>query len=219
LERLSSLLPAERPREKLLARGAQTLSDQELLAVLIGSGTQDYPVQRIAESVLAVFDSRNGTMPPESLISLPGMGAAKAALVLAALEFCKRRLCAERRKIVLPKDILPLVSHYADRKQEHFICVSLTGGHEVIASRVVSVGLVNKALVHPREVFADPISDRAAAVMLAHNHPSGNIAPSSEDRTVTDKLKKAAVTLGIKLLDHVIFGRSEYYSFSEHGLL
>ncbi|MDR2588427.1 MAG: DNA repair protein RadC [Spirochaetales bacterium] len=219
MEKITSLLPAERPREKLLTIGAQALSDQELLAVLIGSGTQAYPVQRIAESVLAVFDSKNGTIPPESLISLPGMGAAKAALVLAALEFCKRRLCAEHRKIVFPKDILPLVSHYADRKQEHFICVSLTGGHEVIASRVVSVGLVNKALVHPREVFADPISDRAAAVMLAHNHPSGNIAPSCEDRTITDKLKKAATTLGSKLLDHVIFGRSEYYSFSEHGLL
>ena len=103
------------------------------------------------------------------------------------------------------------------RKQEHFLCVSLNGANEVIQTRVVSVGLVNKTQVHPREVFADPITDRASAVIVAHNHPAGGTSPSREDREVTQQLKFAGETLGIRLLDHIIFDRKGYYSFLEKG--
>jgi len=107
-------------------------------------------------------------------------------------------------KITSACDILPLISYLANRKQEHFVCVSLNGASEVIATRVVSVGLVNNVQVHPREVFADPITDRATAVIVAHNHPSGSVAPSQEDIEVTKRLKDAGNTLGIKLIDHII---------------
>ena len=119
------------------------------------------------------------------------MGPAKATLILAALEFARRRIRPEGLKISFPPDILPLIRHFADRKQEHFLCVSLNGANEVIQTRVVSVGLVNKTQVHPREVFADPITDRASAVIVAHNHPAGGTSPSQEDREVTQQLKSA----------------------------
>jgi DNA repair protein RadC len=221
MEQKVSLLPnKQRPREKLIQFGVQALSDQELVAILIGSGNKFRGVERIAASVLALLDRTNAEVRPETLIALPGMGTAKATLILAALEFSRRRLCPGYRKIVTPSDILPLIDHYADRKQECFLCASLNGAHEIIALRVVSVGLVNKALVHPREVFADPLADRAAAVIMAHNHPSGNILPSGEDRDVTARIKDAAKVLGIGFLDHVIFAKGgAYYSFLEHGEL
>jgi DNA repair protein RadC len=113
----------------------------------------------------------------------------------------------------------PWVRHYGDRRQEHFLCISLNGANEVITTRVVSVGLVNKTQVHPREVFAEPITDRASAVILAHNHPSGNLSPSKEDLQITRQLKEAGETLGITVLDHIIFSQKGHYSFLEQGEL
>jgi DNA repair protein RadC len=133
------------------------------------------------------------------------------------LEFSRHRIRPEGLRISFPPDVLPLIQHYADRKQEHFLCVSLNGANEVIASRVVSVGLVNKTQVHPREVFADPITDRASAIIVAHNHTAGGLTPSKEDIEVTKQLKAAGATLGIKLLDHIIFNHKGHYSFLEHG--
>ena len=107
----------------------------------------------------------------------------------------------------------------ADRKQEHFLCISLNGAYEVIAVRTVSVGLVNKTQVHPREVYADPLTDRATAIIVAHNHPTGSLTPSKDDIIITRQLKSAGETLGIRLLDHIIFGHKGYYSFQESDRL
>lgn len=209
----------ERPREKLKHRGPQALSDLELLAVLIGSGTRDADVFQVSERLLKAFDG-NGNFPTvDELCRLQGIGLAKASLVTAALEFARRRIRPHNVKISFPTDIYPLIRHIADRPQEHFLCVSLNGANEVIAVRTVSVGLVNRALVHPREVFADPITDRAAAIVVAHNHPSGTLAPSADDLAVTRQLLEAGQTLGIKLLDHIIFNHSSHYSLMEHGQL
>jgi DNA repair protein RadC len=146
-------------------------------------------------------------------------GPAKATIILAALEFARRRIRPEGFKIGLSPDVLPLIQHMADRKQEHFLCISLNGAYEVIAVRTVSVGLVNKTQVHPREVFADPITDRATAIIVAHNHPTGNFSPSKDDIAITRQLESAGQTLGIRLLDHIIFGRKGYYSFKENTKL
>ena len=217
MDKIASLPPNERPREKILFRGVAALSDPELLAVILGAGGRKHGVEKITASVLEVLDRKNGQLSPEFLTAIPGIGKAKATLIMATLEFARRRLCPDRPRIGFPKDVLPLISHYSDRKQEHFLGLSLNGAHEVLAIRVVSIGLVNRALVHPREVFADPLSDRAAAVIIAHNHPSGNTDPSAEDRQVTEKIKKASEVLGMNLLDHIIFSASGYYSFLEHG--
>jgi len=213
-----SELPADlRPRELLIARGAEYLSDGQLLQILLGSGIKSKGVHLLAEEVLSVIDTAKDILEPAMLTSIPGLGTAKAAGICAAFEFARRRLCPTRRKIKSPADILPVVSHYADRKQEHFLTVSLNGAHEVIGVQVVSVGLVNRTLVHPREVYAEPLVERAAAVIVAHNHPSGNVEPSEEDFEITGRLKEAGEVLGIPLLDHIIFGTRGYYSFLEDG--
>ena len=122
-------------------------------------------------------------------------------------------------KIGLPPDILPLIQHMADRKREHFLCISLNGAYEVITVRTVSVGQVNKTQVHPREVFADPLTDRATAIIVAHNHPTGNLTPSKDDIAITRQLNPAGEILGIRLLDHIIFSHKGYYSFVENNKL
>jgi DNA repair protein RadC len=208
----------EGPREKLLSKGAKSLRDNELIAVLLGSGTKDYDVFTLARKIVKTLDNQKiGEVRLETLQKIDGLGPAKAASILAAIEFVRRRVRPEGIKITFPTDILPLIKHYEDRNQEHFICVSLNGANEVIKIRVVTVGLVNSTQVHPREIFAEPITDRATCIIVAHNHPSGQLKPSNEDIKITEKLKDAGEVLGIKLLDHIIFNKKGYYSFLENN--
>jgi DNA repair protein RadC len=215
--RIQDLLVNDRPREKLQHKGAQALSDTELLAVLLGSGNRKYDVLALAAKLLYLLDRTGPTPSMEELLTVNGVGKAKASLIMAGLEFARRRIRPHGFKIAFPPDAYPLIRHIADRSQEHFISISLNGANEVIAIRTVSVGLVNRALVHPREVFADPITDRASAIIVAHNHPSGNLSPSPDDLAVTRQLKEAGLTLGIRMLDHIIFNKENYYSLMENG--
>jgi DNA repair protein RadC len=215
VKRLKDLPKDERPREKLLKKGSQALSDKELMAILIGRGIEGYDVMTVAERILKTLDESRGEINLESLQKLEGVGPAKATLIAAALEFTRRRIRPEGFRISFPPDVLSLIRHYADRKQEHFICVTLNGSNEVIATRVISIGLANRTNAHPREVFADAITDRASAVIIAHNHPSGGVNPSKEDVDITRRMKAAGETLGIRLLDHIIFNERAYYSFLE----
>lgn len=218
-KRITDLPKHDRPREKMQSKGAATLSDEELVAILLGFGTKGHDVMTVAKRIVRLVDDHHGRPDLADLQRLEGVGLAKATLIAAALEFARRRIRPEGVKIKTPLDVLPEVRHYADRKQEHFLCVSLNGAHEIIATRVVSIGLVNKTHVHPREVFADPITDRASAVVLAHNHPSSDLTPSKEDILLTRQLKDAGETLGITVLDHIIFSQKGHYSFLENGCL
>jgi DNA repair protein RadC len=219
MKKVKDLPQEERPREKLSNKGPQALSDVELMAILIGRGVKGHDVLSVANQVLKAIDSNGGAPDFGALQKIADMGPAKASLIAAALEFARRRIKPEGFKISYPADVLPLIQHYADRKQEHFLCISLHGSREVIAIRVISVGLVNKTHVHPREVFAEAITDRASAVIIAHNHPSGNVEPEKEDLEITRQLKAAGEILSIKLLDHIIFNRSDYYSFLEKNTI
>jgi DNA repair protein RadC len=214
---IKNLPEKERPREKLQLKGPEALSDIELIAILLGSGTKGHDVMKVAGRILKTLDGNPKQVSIEELQKIEGVGLAKATLIAASLEFARRRIRPEGLKITTPADVLPLIQHYADRKQEHFICISINGANEVIKSRVVSVGLVNKTQVHPREVFADPITDRASAIIVAHNHPAGTLSPSTEDKEITEQLKASGEVLGIRLLDHIIFNRKGYYSFLESG--
>jgi len=144
---------------------------------------------------------------------------AKACQIVAAFELARRFSQRARPRIREPKDVLPYVQHIADKKQEHFLCLTLNGAGEVIQVRVVTVGLLDSSQVHPREVFADAIADRAAAVILAHNHPSGLLEPTPEDLEVTRQLAEAGRILGIQVLDHVIVSRRGFLSLREQGYL
>jgi DNA repair protein RadC len=123
------------------------------------------------------------------------------------------------KKITSPSDILPAVWEYAEKNQEHFIVASLNGAHEVIETRICSIGLLNRTLVHPREIFRQAIIDSAAAIIIIHNHPSGNLEPSQEDTEITKRIKDAGIIVGIKVLDHIIISKCGYYSFLEEGKL
>jgi len=218
-KRINDIPALDRPREKLLRKGAAALSDQELLAVLLGKGTRGMDVMTLAGKLARVIDEKGLGIRAQDLTSFEGVGDAKATLILAALEFSRRRIKPEGAKIEAPSDLLPHVRHYADRKQEHFLCASINGANEILNIRVVSIGLIDRTPVHPREVFADALSDRASAIIVAHNHPSGGLEPSALDVEVTGQLKKAGAVVGIALLDHIIFNRCGYFSFLETGLL
>lgn len=206
-------------RERILRDGPRSLADRELLAAMIGSGCAGKSVASIAKEVLTILDANRNDLDLKVLTRLSGMGDAKVCLIAAAFELGRRFLAIKDKRITMPKDLFPLIAHFADRKQEHFLCISLNGAHEVIAARGITSGLINKTPIHPREVFADPITDRACAIIVAHNHPSGNLDPSREDVDITKRLKAAGDLLGIPLLDHLVFSASEYYSFVEHGQL
>ncbi len=209
----------QRPRERLMASGAKALSDEELLAVLLGRGTARRDVLALSRQLMTTLDQKGLDLCAEDLLGLEGIGPAKATLLAAAFEFVRRRVRPEGLRITKPCDVLPLIRHYADRRQEHFLCISLNGAHEVMNVRVVTIGLVDQSHVHAREVFADVITDRASAIILAHNHPSGQLVPSPEDRHVTSQIRLAGDLLGIRLLDHLIFTSKGFYSFAEHEAL
>lgn len=202
-----------------MRKGATALNDQELLAIMIGKGTLGIDVMKLASKLARVIDERGLDVRVEDLVAHQGIGKAKATLILAAIEFARRRIKPEGAKISKPSDLLPHVQHYADRKQEHFLCASINGANEILNIRVISIGLVDRTPVHPREVFADALSDRASAIIVAHNHPTGSLQPSPNDIEVTGQLKSAGTVVGIALLDHIIFNQKGYYSFLESGRL
>ena len=209
----------ERPREKLENRGAACLSNKELLAIILNTGIRGKNVKELAADLLNFLD-RNKEVPSVKEISrLAGIGQTKACAVAAMLEFGRRRYGGFSVKINQPADIFTQVRHYADRKQERFISISLNGAHEILAVRIVTIGLVNKTIVHPREVFADLIQDRAAAFCVAHNHPSGQLKSSAEDDEITERLQSAARILGLQFVDHIIFSETNWWSFRENNKL
>jgi len=212
MKKIKDLPKNERPREKLVEKGAQSLTDQELLAIILGKGTQKLDVLALSKKIVKIIDETGIDLQCDELIKIEGIGTAKAALLTAAFEFVRRRIKPEGLKIKFPADVLPIIQHFADRKQEHFLVVSLNGANEVMNIRVVTIGLVNKTQVHPREVFADVIAERASAVILAHNHTGSNLEPSNEDIAVTKRLIEAGNILGIKVLDHIIFNTKGFIS-------
>lgn len=214
---LREMDPSDKPREKLQRLGVYALTDMELVMLLIGSGTRRRPVNGLAKDILKKLDQ--GRYDLNEILSIEGFGLAKAAAVTAALELGRRRSPRVSRIITTPEEAYAEVRHYASRTQEQLVVVMLNGAHEVIGSFVATMGLVNRTIVHPREVFAEPIEARAAAITIAHNHPSGRVEPSEEDKEVTFRLSKAGELLGIKLLDHLVITEDSYYSFLEHGLL
>ena len=216
---INQLAEEERPREKLLQYGSSYLNDTELIAIILGSGIKGKGIMQLAREIVRIIDRSGDSLDIRTLMDVNGLGIAKASLIMAALEFSRRRFQPSLKRIHLPSDVLPTLAHYADRTQEHFICISLNGAYEILQERVVSIGLVNRTMVHPREVFSDPIKDRATAIICAHNHPSGNTEPSQEDRDVTKMLRQAGKVLGIELLDHIIFSQKGYYSFAENNEL
>ena len=187
--------------------------------MLLGKGTAIMDVMTLAAKLVRLMDEKGLHVTANDLTQFDGVGDAKATLVLAAIEFARRRIKPEGSRIETPADLLPHVRHYADRKQEHFLCASINGANEILNIRVVSIGLIDRTPVHPREVFQRAILANCASLSLAHNHPSGDPSPSPEDIALTRKLIDAGRFLDIPVIDHIVLGYGRYVSFKECGLL
>jgi len=212
----------DRPREKLAARGPRALTDAELIALLIGRGTAGRDVREVAGDVERCLKHAKGCPSYDDLLEIDGIGSAKACEIMACFELGRRYLGGDGvsgHRIASPVDVLPLVTEWRDKKQEYFVCITLNGAGEVIERRVVTVGILNQSLVHPREVFSEAITDRAASVILVHNHPSGTLDPSTQDLGITRQLVEAGSILGIRVLDHIIVTKKGYASLKELGHL
>lgn len=215
---------AERPREKLLDRGAQALSDAELLALLLGSGTRGCSAVALARSLLKDF----GCLRQLLGATLPrwrrkGIGPARYATVQAAMELARRHLQEQMQTgspLTTPQATHRfLLAQLRDRPYEVFCCLYLDNRHRLIAFEELFRGTVDCAQVHPREVLRQALLHNATAVIVAHNHPSGVLEPSPADDFITRRLKDLLALMDVRIVDHVIVGDSQCYSFAEHGLL
>ncbi len=206
-------------RETAQKFGMSSLSDHELLMIILGSGTKTMPVEKLAMHVLETIKNTHNDTIYDHLYAIPGIGQSKASQICAALELGKRQ--GKKSKILIrsPQDILPFFEHAILHPTETFLCASLNGAHEIMKVRMTSCGSVTRAIVDPREIFCEPLKERASGIIVCHNHPSGNYSPSSNDIAVTRQLEKAGELLGIQLLDHIIISINGYYSFSENNLI
>ncbi|MBP2644681.1 MAG: repair protein RadC [Firmicutes bacterium] len=219
-------LPAdERPREKLWSNGPEVMSNAELIAILLRTGTRQDSAVRLADQLLSKYGGLSGlgAVSSRELSRIKGIGTAKAGAVLAAVELGKRmgmQAGAERFTISTPQSVCDLLMpRLRYESKEKFIAVLLSTKNHVLATPTVSVGTLTASLVHPRELFREAINYSAAAVILVHNHPSGDPTPSREDITITRKILEAGKLLDILVLDHVIIGDGKYVSLKEQGIL
>ena len=216
------------PREKLLLKGAQSLSDQELLMVLIGSGVQGHPVDEAAKGMLELAGGTVGGLsriPAEGLTSIPGVGLAKAVMISAAMEIGKRResLLAANRKAVVIRTSRDVFDRFRQRlmdlSHEEFWLLLLRRSNEVMAELLISRGGLSGTVADPKIIFAKALAMRAAGIVAVHNHPSGSTRPSRADRELTKNLQWAGKMLDCPLMDHIIVAGANYFSFADEGEL
>jgi DNA repair protein RadC len=222
---IANWIEGEGPRDKLLDKGAQALSDAELLAVLLGSGYRQCSAVQLARDLLQQFDGLNGVFSADRtrLTACQGIGEARYATISAALELVRRQSLQELSAVdtlTSPQHTRQFLRHHlGTRLREVFTCLFLDSQHRVIRCEDLFLGTLDGAAVYPREVAVRALQYGAAALIFAHNHPSGVAEPSSADRRITERLVAALALLDMRVLDHFIIGRGCEYSFAEHGLL
>lgn len=224
--RIRELPPAERPRERLKFHGPRALGSAELVAILLGSGTGGRSAVSVAQEILGSANGslrRLASMPVASITAISGVGAVRAIGIHAALELGRRMACESREEgapVRWPRDVFQIFApKLEDLPVEEFHVAILDSQHRLERDVTVTRGLLNSSLVHPREVFREAIAENAAAIILVHNHPSGDPTPSGDDKAVTEQLVQAGKLLDIPVQDHVVIGRGRYVSFAEAGLL
>ena len=202
------------PREKLSRKGATALSDIELLQALIGSGGKNNDFKQIAKNLnTAIQKIGADNLTIDDVKAVKGIGEAKATIVFAALEFWRRKFTKQPAPLIdSPERAAEQVEYIRNKKQEYFVLLTLDGARRLINNRTITIGTLMSSLVHPREVFSPAIEDRAASIIIAHNHPSGMLDISEQDREVTKRIRQAGELLGIKLDDHIIVAGNGYVS-------
>lgn len=217
MKTINQLEKFDKPREKLLKNGVTNLKDYELVAILLGSGIKGKDVIKLSREIVKLFESSFTSLNLEKLLNIHGLGIAKASQIISAIELSKRYLIKQNKKITHASDIYEELKEYRDKKQEYFLTLYLDGANHLCETRIITIGTLNQSLVHPREVFSPAIEHRCASIIVAHNHPSGVLEPSSEDIAVTKRLQESGKLLGIELLDHVIFTKDGYISLRDEN--
>nr|WP_285813470.1 DNA repair protein RadC [Adlercreutzia murintestinalis] len=201
------------PREKLAKYGASNLSDLELLRLLIGSGNKQASAQSISKQILKLLRDKGSSVTYSELVNIKGMGIAKTSEIVALFELGKRYLMPAENPVISDTDAaVEQLKDIRGKKQEHFVVLTLDGANRLISNTVIFQGTLNQSLVHPREIFAKAIEDRAASIVVAHNHPSGNVEPSDEDVQITEKLREAGQLLGVPVNEHIIVTKYSHWS-------
>ncbi len=204
-----------RPRERLLNFGADNLSTEDLIAILLSWGIKGADVTKVARDIVLRFGDRLTEATVEELCEIRGLGKVKAIQLKAAIEI-GIRYSNNTSKITVnsSRDAYTLLHEYAGKKQEHFLLITMNGRNQLISKKVITIGTLDSSLFHPREIFAESIVDRAAKIIVAHNHPSGNLDPSSNDLIMTRKIREAGEIIGIKLVDSLIISEEGYRSIA-----
>ena len=219
MKSITQLENIDKPREKLVKKGAKALKDYELLAILLGSGVQGKDVIKLSQEIIKLFEDDFENLNLEKLLSIHGLGLAKASQILSSIELSRRYLIKQNKKITSAKDVYEELKEYHNKKQEYFLALYLDGANHLIQTKIITIGILNQSLVHPREVFSYAIEKRCASIIVAHNHPSGILEASNEDINVTKRLKESGKILGIELLDHLIITNDGFVSLKEEGVL
>lgn len=219
--KIKDLPKIERPREKLIQYGPSHLSNSELLAIILRSGKKGENVVNLANKILKKYKS--DTLPYltyKEIKDFSGIGPAKACEIIACFELGKRLLKGKIARLYLkPEDVWKELKDIRDHKKEQFIIFYLDSRNQEIKREIISVGSLNASLVHPREVFEPAVRNFASQVILAHNHPSGNLDPSGDDIDLIQRLVESGKILGIEVLDHIIVTKNGFLSFNEKGLI
>ena len=222
---MKTVAPHDRPREKLARAGAAALGDNELVAVVLAHGQAHASALDLANSVLTAAGGLEGLAraPHDAVRRVPGIGPARAAQVMAAIELGRRTVVrgrSARLQVTSPRTVAEfLIPQYGARAVEQFGVVLLDTKHRVLRTTVLSIGTLDASIVHPREVFREALAAGAAAIVLFHNHPSGDPEPSRDDVVLTERLLAAGMLMGIDVLDHIVLGDARYCSFRERGIL
>jgi len=219
MKTISQLESFDKPREKLLNKGVQHLKDYELVAIVLGSGIKGKDVIKLSKEIVKLFEDDFNSLDLQKLLSIHGLGVAKASQVISAVELSRRYLIKQNKKITDASDVYEELKKYRDKRQEYFLSLYLDGANHLCETRVITIGTLNQSLVHPREVFAPAIEQRCASIIVAHNHPSGVLSPSKEDIEVTKRLQESGKILGIELLDHLIFTKNGYVSLRDENYM
>ena len=207
------------PREKIIKYGTEKLECWELVATILGSGIQWLDVFQLSKKANKVIEEQAGSITIEDLEKIKWIGKVKAIQIISAFELAKRHFIDDNIIIESIWDVLGQVSEYRNKRQEYLICITLDVASRLINKRIITIWLLNQSLVHPREVFADAIEDRAHSIILVNNHPSGTNKPSNEDIYVTKRLREVSELVWIQLRDHIIITKNDYYSFKENSLV
>jgi len=222
--RIKDLPKVDRPREKLILKGAQNLKDEELLAVLIGTGREGKNVIEVAKQILRKYSKKRLLkLTYNDLSKIKGIGPAKACTILASVELVKRAL--KIGEATLPvirstKDVIAQAVYLRNKTREHLMAIYLNARNEMVWKKQSTfIGTLNANLVHPREIFAEALKQNAASVILVHNHPSGDAEPSEDDLAITKRIQEAGKIMGIDVLDHVIIAKTKVFSFKENKLI